>query len=194
MRRRCSFDGCENPVNSQGLCQAHIHQRNKGQALRQITKKKRPSEGALEFFMRHINPSASGCWMWTGPAQRGYPQLRTKGAPWGRRANRAALFFFVGPPPSNRHFAIHSCDTPMCVNPAHLRWGTPKENTGDAISRDRISRGSSHPIAKLSEADVAAIRLRVASGELQRVVASAYGIRQSYVSRIVRREIWSRAP
>lgn len=33
--------------------------------------------------------------------------------------------------------ALHSCDNPGCVNPAHLRWGTQAENIQDRVSRKR---------------------------------------------------------
>lgn len=32
---------------------------------------------------------------------------------------------------------LHSCDRPECVNPAHLRLGTPRDNAQDAIDRGR---------------------------------------------------------
>jgi hypothetical protein len=34
-------------------------------------------------------------------------------------------------------FVLHSCDVTLCVNPEHLRVGTPKENTKDMMDRGR---------------------------------------------------------
>lgn len=33
--------------------------------------------------------------------------------------------------------AIHSCDNPPCVNPAHLRPATTRENVADMIAKER---------------------------------------------------------
>lgn len=39
---------------------------------------------------------------------------------------------------SDGRFALHSCDNPPCVNPAHLRWGSHADNMTDAADRGRI--------------------------------------------------------
>lgn len=49
-----------------------------------------------------------------------------------------------------------------------------------------VQHGERNPNAKLTDADVVAIRSAVAAGELQRVVAKRFGVGQTHVSRIVR--------
>lgn len=44
---------------------------------------------------------------------------------------------------------MHTCDTPMCVNPDHLRIGTQKENMDD---RDKKGR---HRVNKISHEEQA---------------------------------------
>lgn len=79
----------------------------------------------------------SGCWHWTGPVDRaGYGR-----GPHGKLAHRIFYQNFKGPIPKGL-FACHTCDNPICVNPAHLWLGTPKDNMHDA-SRKKRHRGQS---------------------------------------------------
>lgn len=76
------------------------------------------------------------CWGWTGALDGvGYPQiLHDKRR---RKASHISLMIAGLPRPDNL-YALHSCDNPMCTNPKHLRWGTQRENIGDALERGRM--------------------------------------------------------
>src|SRR5262245_11761451 len=52
------------------------------------------------------------------------------------------------------YFALHSCDTPRCLEPAHLYEGTKKQNARDRYSRgrDRHLKGAAHARAVLTQA------------------------------------------
>jgi hypothetical protein len=89
----------------------------------------------------------------------------------------------------------HHCDNPSCVNPDHLFLGTNSDNVADCISKGRQTRGSSHPVAKLTEQQVLDIRTKYASGLfLQREIAAEYGITQDNVSYIIHRKTWKHIP
>ena len=79
--------------------------------------------------------SAEGCWLWTRSKQsRGY------GTAWdGGRvvlAHRLSYESFIGNIPHGK-IVMHLCDTPACVNPAHLRIGTDRDNLLDSIRKGR---------------------------------------------------------
>lgn len=49
----------------------------------------------------------------------------------------------------------HTCDNSKCCNLKHLVIGTPKDNTQDAIERNRFNaKGQNNPSAKLTDDDV----------------------------------------
>lgn len=82
--------------------------------------------------------SPTGCWLWQGAKNtKGYPCLRI-----GGRAGRTVTVHRLmaeaqyGPIPSGM-LACHHCDTPACVNPAHLYIGSPSDNMRDKIERGR---------------------------------------------------------
>ena len=77
------------------------------------------------------------CWVWSGLlTPKGYARYKYKGRGW--RVSR--LLFLLNEQPLQPYpleQALHSCDNPACVNPAHIRRGTQRENVADALSRKR---------------------------------------------------------
>lgn len=84
----------------------------------------------------------------------------------------------------------HTCDTPACVNPAHLLVGTHADNVADKVSRMRQSFGETHGLTALSGADVDEIKERYNSGEYQKDLAAEFGVSQSTISHIVNGVTW----
>ncbi|AQT78298.1 hypothetical protein B1R94_02185 [Mycolicibacterium litorale] len=68
--------------------------------------------------------------------------------------------------------------------------GTHVSHRGEEWA-DRTARGESHGRAKLTEADVRAIRAAARDGETYRSIAGRFGINRFTVGTIVRREKWS---
>ena len=107
-------------------------------------------------------------------------------------AHRYAYEQAHGPIPDGM-MVLHRCDNPRCVNPAHLRLGTHAENMADMALKGRASRhgipprhaGDAHPRAKVTQADVEAIRSRRASGATTSALAREYGVSATHIRRIV---------
>jgi hypothetical protein len=83
-----------------------------------------------QFRALVVTGAAGECWEWLGAkSNHGYALLSI------HRASHLALIYSGRPKTAS--FALHSCDNPGCVNPDHLRWGTPKENAADMVQRKR---------------------------------------------------------
>jgi len=132
-----------------------------------------------------------GCWIWMGSsALWGYGQIWVVNRVMV--AHRASWEMFNGPIPKGM-CVLHKCDTPPCVNPYHLFLGTKSDNTQDMLSKKRENRhsrarGEQHGSVKLKESDVVKIlRDRRVSPE----VAKDYGVSDSQIRGIKRRECWA---
>lgn len=94
-----------------------------------------------------------------------------------------------GAPPSEIHHAAHSCGFGHlgCINPRHIRWATPQENSDDRDAHGRTCKGTRINTAKLTADKVLAIRL--ADGP-QRMIAKMFGISQKTVWGIINKKTW----
>jgi hypothetical protein len=105
----------------------------------------RPRISTEERFWSKVEKTEK-CWNWTGSTARGYGQFRNELLKM-EKAHRYSYRLHKGEIPTDL-FVLHSCDNPKCCNPEHLRLGTLKENSLDAVARGRISRlyGVSNPM------------------------------------------------
>jgi hypothetical protein len=134
----------------------------------------------------------SGCWLWTaGCASRGYGYFKAAGIM--QYAHRVAWQLYRGLVPDGL-LVLHSCDTTLCVNPAHLFLGTHGDNTRDAFSKGRQRapvnpdpRGEKNGRAKLSASDVIGIRK---STDSCRKTAAKYPVGFGTIARIRSGQKW----
>jgi hypothetical protein len=134
-----------------------------------------------------IDP-VSGCWLWNKKARHefGYGLFSvgryTDKTQRQVTAHRLSYELAHGSIPEGAQIN-HKCDVPHCVNPAHLYAGTQKQNIQDAINRRRANFfkhpfGETHCRAKLTDADVVAIR---ASAERGTVLSRRYGVSPAHI-------------
>lgn len=132
-------------------------------------------------FWKHVVRGAPHeCWLWTGAkceARMGYGHYNDNSRIW--RAHRYAWHHLVGPIPPGACL-LHSCDTPACVNPAHLRIGTRQENMRDAALRGRTKK-------KLSARQAQALRAFNWRGVISQVeLGQILGVSKTAVGAILR--------
>lgn len=91
----------------------------------------------------------------------------------------------------------HLCHNRKCVKPEHLKAGTHKENTQDAIERGthnplkvKPRRGEENNFHRLTETEVIAIRLRVRLGASRASLADLYGVTKDCIHKIIQRRTW----
>lgn len=125
-------------------------------------------------------------------SSRGYPfvALRSTDGTLHRNllVHRLILEAFVGPCPPGceaRHFPDATRTNCAITN---LIWGTRSENNADKWVHGSMPHGESHHNAVLTDEQVQQVRELYAQGHRQIPLAMRFGVSQSSISTIVRRE------
>jgi hypothetical protein len=125
---------------------------------------------------------ADGCWVWQGARHAdGYGQLGR-----GNKnilAHRISWQLHNGPIPAGLN-ALHKCDNRICVRPDHLFLGTRADTKGRRAS----CCGDANPNAKLTRAQVAAIRADLRGPN---AIAADYSIHRRTVWAIRKGRLWT---
>lgn len=170
----------------------------------------RPLQPAADRFWAKVvkagpipehRPELGPCWLWTGAHYAdGRPEFWYE----GRDVHAAVVAYILtyGPMPAERSWALHHCDNLACVRPDHVYAGTAAQNATDMMERGRhytqteqgqqfILRGEQHGRAKVTDTAVREIRALAASGASQRTLSRRFGLAQTTVGQIIRRESWA---
>lgn len=151
-----------------------------------------------ERFWEKVDRSSSlnGCWLWTGATNNhGYGVIgRGRRGDGTARAHVLSYEWANGPVPIGL-VVCHACDTPGCINPAHLFTAPQSENVADMNRKGRgvpppHGAGDSSPAAKLDFLDVALVRTLLEDGMSHRRVARELGVSKSTVTRIANHQTW----
>lgn len=159
-------------------------------------------ESVYSILRGHVVKCDSGCWEWTGYTPR-YGQMsvmvdgKTKTVKCHRWVYYAVNGLEYRPFTDTGVAVLHKCDNPPCCNPDHLFAGTQLDNMADAVSKGRHvspprGRGESHSHNKLTEFDVATIRIiynpRIVTC---RAISKVYGISEGMVWSVVSGASWT---
>lgn len=77
------------------------------------------------------------CWIWTG-ATNEYGYGKAHVGKKHLKAHRLVYAFYVSDIPDGK-ILMHTCDIRCCVNPAHLKLGTQRENMKDMSNKRRMN-------------------------------------------------------
>jgi hypothetical protein len=95
----------------------------------------------------------------------------------GRRqrmhVHRMVALAFIGRQPSELHEVAHNDGRPANNCATNLRWATRADNHADKIAHGTHNRGERHPLSKLSDEQVRAIR---SSDMSNKCIACSFGI------------------
>lgn len=145
------------------------------------------------------------CWLWKGCTQKGYGIFKVNNKHY--RVHRFMWEITHGPI-KNGLYVCHKCDVRNCINPSHLFLGTAEDNLKDCMSKgrfrvasgkyhgtktrpERVARGSSHGISKLTEEQVINIRKLYKSGRYtHKSIATLYKVTEGLIQQIINRKIW----
>lgn len=151
---------------------------------------------AERFWEKVDKRGPDDCWPWIGATyndgssgERGQIWDGTKVVP------APQLSLEIHGRPLNGLWALHTCRTTLCVNPAHLYPGTRSDNVQDSI-RDGTFRGNPAPKgeanynAVLTENEVRTIRQKHADGRSIRSLARDFGVSVEAARKVVVRKTW----
>lgn len=151
----------------------------------------------LQQAQRLAADGEKGCivWPWAAVVRSdgsgGYGMVRWGGRTRGAHLVSLLLWSGVDRGPEGLQAAHYVCGNRKCVNPVHLRWSTPKENSEDMVRHGTSPAGERHGRAKLTDVDVMEIRRRRAEGQTTTHIGAKFGLSPGYVSRVARGVRWS---
>lgn len=162
--RKCSVEGCNDKHYGRGYCIRHYQRWRKfgspllGGIVRGST---------LAFINQCVKSPPDDCCIWPfSKISTGYGNFRL-----GEKnllAHRYALSLYTGIPYDNELHALHApeiCHSPACINPKHLRWGTPAENASDKRTDGTLLRGETVAQSRLTESQAKEILLSKLSSD-----------------------------
>ena len=121
----CTYEDCPKPARTRDLCDTHYYRLRK-HGDPGIVSVVRHTGAPAERFWAKVNKVDTGCWLWMAHKNAGgYGTFRVNGKMV--LAYRFSYELEHDPVPEGL-FLDHRCGVRACVNPAHLRVVTRKQN------------------------------------------------------------------
>lgn len=185
--RICSIPDCGKPHYGRSLCRRHYGNAWYNDRLPPRSMLE-PHQGAA-FVRQALQTKTDDCILWPyAKVTNGYGITRIDGK--SVTTHRYVCEQKHGP--SDLH-ALHRCGVPACINPNHLRWGTPQENTDDCKAHGTMAKGERAGHARLTEIQVREIRLRLTQpmkrGDVK-ALARKYSVNKATILDISKSRTW----
>ena len=141
------------------------------------------------FWARVDVRGADECWPWISAKNtHGYGFVYSERKTASRKAYELA--HCVSLP---GHVVVrHTCDNRLCCNPIHLLAGSNRDNSRDAVARNRVSHGERNASAKLTADMVREARRLYACGAKMAHLAARYGVCDATMWALLTRRTWRR--
>jgi hypothetical protein len=191
MQTICCIKGCDLPVLTLGLCNKHWRRNKKYGSPVAVASHSGMFRGlsAEERFAKSVEKT-EGCWVWKASKDKnGYGIFRGMiGQTEFTRAHRFSYALHTGDLLIGMQ-ALHTCDNPSCVNPAHLFSGTNADNMRDKAEkgRSRVPTGEKHGKAILTEKQARRI---LKDPRPYTEIATQYNVKPSTIGSIKQRVSW----
>lgn len=141
------------------------------------------SQSNEEYFLTKCVEDGE-CWIWIGNKHlNGYGQLTKHVWDTGYAHQWSCHHWNDSPLPVERGMCVkHSCDNRLCVNPAHLTYGTLQENIKEMVERNPKAMNRTPP----TEQELTLLRQLVSENIPRREMARQIGHSRHWVDRIRR--------
>ncbi len=190
----CSVKDCNNPKFKKGWCTKHYYRwKRHGDPEVTLTREYRPKGMSkteiVNWHLKRATPCENGCLIANCSLDaHGYPSLSIGGKNYS--LHRAVIEVTSGKVPDRNEVVRHTCDTPRCINPAHLILGSVQDNSNDMVERGRSPRGEKSAHSRLTEADVKEIVHLYLKGANYKSLAERFGVHRMTINDIFRRRTW----
>lgn len=135
LARICAFENCGKTIHARGHCAGHYQQIKRGIPLKPLILRAAPLE--VQFWAKVDKRGPEECWNWVAHLNDfGYGRINT-----GQKLTLAHRLSYEW---ANGHISEdkvidHTCHNPACVNPAHLREVTMKQNSENRFGAQKDS-------------------------------------------------------